>query len=250
MVVDALPNLPTPLPRRTARVVALMARVIAYTRVSTSEQADSGAGLEAQRAAILAEAERRGWQEADLTFVEDAGYSGKDLNRPGIAAALDALRHHRADALVVSKLDRLSRSMLDFAGLMDRASREKWALVALDVGVDTTTPQGEMVAAVMAVFAQFERRLIGERTKAALAVKKAAGVRLGRPRLIPEEIVARIVTERSSGATLRAIADGLNRDAVPTAMRGRQWWVATVQGVLAQAGSSAPSAPTSMEVRA
>jgi len=220
-----------------------MARVIAYTRVSTSEQADSGAGLEAQRAAILAEAERRGWQEADLTFVEDAGYSGKDLNRPGIAAALDALRHHRADALVVSKLDRLSRSMLDFAGLMDRASREKWALVALDVGVDTTTPQGEMVAAVMAVFAQFERRLIGERTKAALAVKKAAGVRLGRPRLIPEEIVARIVAERSSGATLRAIADGLNRDSVPTAMRGRQWWVATVQGVLSQASPSAFTPP-------
>jgi DNA invertase Pin-like site-specific DNA recombinase len=248
MVVDALPNLPTPFPRRTARVVALMARVIAYTRVSTSEQADSGAGLEAQRAAILAEAERRGWQEADLTFVEDAGYSGKDLNRPGIAAALDALRHHRADALVVSKLDRLSRSMLDFAGLMDRASREKWALVALDVGVDTTTPQGEMVAAVMAVFAQFERRLIGERTKAALAVKKAAGVRLGRPRLIPEEIVARIAAERSSGATLRAIADGLNRDGVPTSMGGRRWWVATVQGVLAQAGSSASPAATRGEV--
>jgi DNA invertase Pin-like site-specific DNA recombinase len=227
-----------------------MSRVIAYTRVSTDEQADSRAGLDAQRAAILAEAERRGWQEADLTFVEDAGYSGKDLNRPGIAAALDALRHHRADALVVSKLDRLSRSMLDFAGLMDRASREKWALVALDVGVDTTTPQGEMVAAVMAVFAQFERRLIGERTKAALAVKKAAGVRLGRPRLIPEEIVARIVAERSSGATLRAIADGLNRDGVPTAMRGRQWWVATVQGVLAQAGSPASSAPGTMVVGA
>ena len=227
-----------------------MSRVIAYTRVSTDEQADSRAGLDAQRAAILAEAERRGWQEADLTFVEDAGYSGKDLNRPGIAAALDALRHHRADALVVSKLDRLSRSMLDFAGLMDRASREKWALVALDVGVDTTTPQGEMVAAVMAVFAQFERRLIGERTKSALAVKKAAGVRLGRPRLIPEEIVARIAAERSSGATLRAIADALNRDGIPTSMHGRQWWVATVQGVLAQAGSSASSAPGAMEVKA
>ena len=215
-----------------------MSRVIAYTRVSTDEQADSRAGLDAQRAAILAEAERRGWQEADVTFIEDAGYSGKDLNRPGIAAALDALRHHRADALVVSKLDRLSRSMLDFAGLMDRASREKWALVALDVGVDTTTPQGEMVAAVMAVFAQFERRLIGERTKSALAVKKAAGVRLGRPRVIPDQIVARIVAERTAGRTLRAIVDGLNDDAVPTAMGGRRWYVSTVQSVLGP--SSAP----------
>src|SRR5450759_4012152 len=124
---------------------------------------------------------------------------------------------------------------------------EHWALIALDLNVDPSTPAGEAMAAMLATFAQFERRLIGERTKSALAVKKAAGVRLGRPRLIPEEIAARIVAERSSGATLRAIADGLNRDAVPTAMRGRQWWVATVQGVLAQAGSSPASAASSRE---
>jgi DNA invertase Pin-like site-specific DNA recombinase len=209
-----------------------MAKVIAYTRVSTDEQADSGAGLAAQRAAILAEAQRRGWTEADVTFIEDAGYSGKNLDRPGIEGALDALRHHRADTLVVSKLDRLSRSMLDFAALMDRATREHWALVALDLGVDTTTPQGEMMANVMATFAQFERRLIGQRTKDALAMKKAAGVRLGRPRMIPDEIVARIRGERSAGATLRAIADGLNHDAVPTAMGGGKWYISTLQAVL------------------
>ena len=120
----------------------------------------------------------------------------------------------------------------------------------LVLGIDTSTPAGEAMAAMLATFAQFERRLIGERTKSALAVKKAAGVRLGRPRLIPEEIVARIVAERASGATLRAIADRLNRDGVPTAMRGRQWWVATVQGVLAQASSSASSAAGGVEVRA
>jgi DNA invertase Pin-like site-specific DNA recombinase len=143
-------------------------RVIGYLRCSTEEQADSRAGLEAQRMAILAEAQRRGWDEADLTFVEDAGFSGKNLDRPGIATALDALRHRRADTLVVSKLDRLSRSMLDFAGLMDRAGREHWALVALDLGVDTSTPAGEAMASVLATFAQLERRLIGERTNDAL----------------------------------------------------------------------------------
>jgi DNA invertase Pin-like site-specific DNA recombinase len=211
-----------------------MARVIAYTRVSTDEQADSGAGLAAQRAAILAEAQRRGWAEPELTFVEDAGYSGKDLKRPGIAAALEALRSRRADTLVVSKLDRLSRSMLDFAGLMDRSTKEGWALLALDLGVDTTTPQGEMVASVMATFAQFERRLIGQRTKDALAARRAAGVRLGRPRLIPKPVVARIVAERAGGATLRAIVDGLNRDGVPTAGGGRAWHIGTVQRVLRQ----------------
>ena len=227
-----------------------MTRTIAYLRCSTEEQADSRAGLDAQRAAILVEAKRRGWDEADVTFIEDAGFSGKNLDRPGIETALDALRHRKADTLVVSKLDRLSRSLVDFAGLMDRASREHWALIALDLNVDTSTPAGEAMAAMLATFAQFERRLIGERTKAALAVKKAAGVRLGRPRLIPGDIVARIAAERSSGATLRAIADGLNRDGVPTAMRGRQWWVATVQGVLAQAGSSASPGVSGREVRA
>ena len=148
-------------------------RAIGYIRVSTDEQAASGAGLAAQRAAILAEAERRGWQLVDV--IEDAGYSGKSMKRPGIAAALDALRQKRADTLVVAKLDRLSRSMLDFAALMDRASHEHWALVALDLGVDTTTPSGEAMANVMATFAQFERRLIAQRTRDALAQTALGG---------------------------------------------------------------------------
>ena len=214
-----------------------MPKTIAYIRCSTEEQADSRAGLDAQRAAILAEAQRRGWDEADLTFIEDKGFSGKNLDRPGIEAALDALQRRKADTLVVSKLDRLSRSLVDFAGLMARASREHWALIALDLNVDTSTPAGEAMAAMLATFAQFERRLIGERTKAALAVRKSQGVRLGRPRLIPEAIVARIVAERSSGATLRAIADRLNDDEVPTAMGGRRWHVSTVQGVLGTGAS-------------
>src|SRR5664280_942601 len=137
-----------------------MSRTIAYLRCSTEEQADSRAGLDAQRAAILAEAQRRGWDEADVTFIEDAGFSGKNLDRPGIEAALDALRHRRATTLVVSKLDRLSRSLVDFAGLMDRASREHWALIALDLNVDTSTPAGEAMAAMLATFAQFELSLI------------------------------------------------------------------------------------------
>lgn len=210
-----------------------MSRVIAYTRCSTEEQADSRAGLDAQRASILVEARRRGWAECDMTFIEDAGYSGKDLYRPGISAALDALGRKKADTLVVAKLDRLSRSILDFAALMDQASRERWALVALDLGVDTTTPQGELMANVMATFAQFERRLIGQRTKDALATRRAAGVRLGRPRVTPEDVVHRIVSERQTGATLRTIVDGLNRDAVPTARGGRQWYVSTVQAIAA-----------------
>jgi DNA invertase Pin-like site-specific DNA recombinase len=85
---------------------------------------------------------------------------------------------------------------------------------------------------VSAVFAELERKLIGERTKAALAQKKAAGVRLGRPRSLPAPVVARVAEARARGLTLRAIADELNRDGVPTAHGGTQWWAETVRGVL------------------
>src|SRR5207245_2171781 len=109
--------------------------IIGYVRVSTEEQADSRLGIEAQRAAILTEARRRGWDEGDLTFVEDAGYTAKNLNRPGIQAALAALEAGQADTLVVAKLDRLTRSMGDFTNLLQAAAKHHWALVALDLQV-------------------------------------------------------------------------------------------------------------------
>ena len=89
----------------------------------------------------------------------------KDLKRPGVQEALRALKAGEGEALVVAKLDRLSRSMIDFTGLMGRAQKEGWALVALDCAVDTTTPAGEAMAHMLATFAQFERRLISQRTK-------------------------------------------------------------------------------------
>jgi DNA invertase Pin-like site-specific DNA recombinase len=144
-----------------------------------------------------AECERRGWT---LGFLfEDAGYSAKNLKRPGIGSALEALEKREAAGLVVAKLDRLSRSMLDFTAIMATAQRQTWAIVALDCAVDTTTPAGEAMAHVLATFAHFERRLIGQRTREALAVKRAAGVRLGRPPEIPEPVAARIREARSSG---------------------------------------------------
>lgn len=206
-------------------------RVIGYARVSTSEQADSRLGLEAQRAAILAECRRRGWELIEM--LEDGGHSAKDLRRPGIRLALEALERKKADALVVGKLDRLSRSMLDFTSLMEKAQRQGWALVALDAPVDTTTPAGEAMASVLAVFSQFERRLIGQRTKEALAQKRAQGVRLGRPRQLPEKVRKRIKRRRAAGHTLARIADDLNREGVATAQGGAKWYPSTVRAVLA-----------------
>jgi DNA invertase Pin-like site-specific DNA recombinase len=150
-------------------------RVVGYVRVSTDEQGMSGAGLEAQRRAIVAECERRGWQLVGV--LDDAGYSAKDLKRPGVQEALRVLRAGEASALVVAKLDRLSRSLLDFTALMGAAQKQTWALVALDCAVDTSTPTGEAMANMLATFAQFERRMIAQRTREALAVKRASGVR-------------------------------------------------------------------------
>ena len=132
---------------------------------------------------------------------------------------------------MVSKLDRLSRSVMDFASIVERSQREGWAIVALDLGVDTSTPSGELVANVMASVAQWERKVIGQRTKDALAVKRSEGVRLGRPVSLPEAIRERILADRLTGLSYRAIAEALNTEGVPTAQGGRAWYAATVRAV-------------------
>jgi DNA invertase Pin-like site-specific DNA recombinase len=209
-------------------------RIVGYARVSTAEQGQSGLGLQAQRDRIVEEAARRGWELAEVLV--DDGYSAKSLDRPAIRQALDMLRTHQADALVVSRLDRLSRSLFDFAGLMERSRREGWQLVALDLGVDTSTPSGEMLAGVLATFAQYERRLIGQRTRDALAVKRAQGHRLGRPVALPGDLRRRIVRLRTRhGWSLPRIAARLNAEGVATAQGGRAWHPGTVAAVLRSA---------------
>lgn len=186
-------------------------------------------GIEAQRSAISAEADRRGWQ---VEWVEDAGRSGKDINRPGISRALDLLRQGQAEALVVSKLDRLSRSLADFARLLELASKQGWGVVAIDLGIDTTTPTGELVASIMASVSQWERRMIGLRTREGLAEARKAGKQIGSPVLLPVEVEQRILAERAAGLTLAAIADGLNDDSVPLPRGGGVWYPASVRAVL------------------
>ncbi len=221
--------------RKADKVTGGDLRVVAYTRVSTSEQADSGAGLTAQRDAITAAASQRGWRL--VRTIEEAGVSAKSLDRPGLTEALAMIEAGKADALLVSKLDRLSRSLLDFSTLMERSRRKGWALIALDLGVDTSTPSGELMANVLATFAQFERRLIGQRTKDALAVKRAEGVQLGRPRTLDDKIVASIVSMREDGLSLAAIAKQLTDEGVPTAQGGARWYPSTVRHVLGYASA-------------
>ncbi|MDP9223740.1 MAG: recombinase family protein [Actinomycetota bacterium] len=208
-----------------------MTTVVGYIRVSTDEQAQSGAGMEAQRVAIEAEAKRRGWKLA--TLYEDAAASGKSMRgRQGLEKALRAVEAGQADALVVAKLDRLSRSLLDFASLMERSRRRGWSLVALDLGVDTTTPSGALMANVLASFAEFERRLIGQRTRDALAVRKRQGVKLGRFKGAPPDVSRRIVEMHRGGASLNAIAAKLTAERIPTAQGAVRWYASSVRVIV------------------
>lgn len=206
--------------------------VVGYLRVSTQEQVDSAAGLTAQRLAIQAAADRRGWTV--VAWCADEGVSGSSTQgRPGLAEALALIRSGQAGTLMASKLDRLFRSLQDFATTMAASLAEGWSLVALDLGVDTSSPSGRFMATVMAGAAQWEREIIGQRTKDALAVKRAQGVRLGAPQKLPQHVVDRIVAERAAGGTLAAIGAALEAEGVATARGGPRWWPATLSAVLA-----------------
>jgi DNA invertase Pin-like site-specific DNA recombinase len=206
-------------------------RVVGYVRVSTEEQGDQGAGMEAQRRAITTACLARGWELAAIH--EDVASCKSVSRRPRLETAMAAIRSGDAVALVVAKMDRLSRSVIDAARTIEDARREGWNLVALDLGVDFSTAAGTAMAQMTAVFAELERRLIGEWTRAALAVKKAQCVHLGRPPALDEKVRRRIRRERAAGRTLRAIADRLNADAVPTGHGGARWHPSTVRFVVA-----------------
>jgi DNA invertase Pin-like site-specific DNA recombinase len=217
--------------RKARRPAASTTRVVGYIRVSTAEQVVSGLGLDAQRASIRGECQRRGWALVEIE--EDAGISGAAIaKRPGLDTALDLLASGKADVLMAHRLDRVSRSVFDLSGLLARAQRERWQPVFLENGLDCTSPHGEAMTHVTAAFSQLERRLISQRTSAALAVKKANGVRLGRPRTIPPAVAASVVAERKSGATLQSIADRLTAAGVPTAQGGARWYPSTVASLM------------------
>jgi DNA invertase Pin-like site-specific DNA recombinase len=205
-------------------------KMIAYTRVSTEEQANSGLGLAAQEAAIAREAAHKGW---DVTWLVDVGSGARMDNRPGITEALRRLAAHEADGLVVAKLDRLSRSVNDFSGTLDNARRQGWALVSLDFGIDTTTPVGELVANNMAAVSQWERRVISQRTREALAAKRERGERMGAPRLATSTAVARIMALSATGLGVRAIARALTAEGIPSPRGGPVWYPTTVARLIA-----------------
>lgn len=208
-------------------------RTAIYLRVSTAEQGRSGLGLEAQEAqcrAALAVSD----DEVAGVFV-DVGVSGSVApeKRPGASAMLNALARHEIDAVIVAKLDRLSRSTIHAAQLIDWFRSHGKNLRALDMGVDLATPQGRFVVQMLSAFAEMELGVMAQRQRDAHAARRARGIAGARGTLKRErpDLVERITGERAAGMTWQAIADGLNRDGVPTLRGGSSWRVSSVQTV-------------------
>jgi DNA invertase Pin-like site-specific DNA recombinase len=218
-----------------------MERAVAYYRVSTRQQHRSGLGIEAQRATVTRFAETENLRII-AEYVEAETGKGADAldRRPQLAAARNA-----KGCVLVSKLDRLSRDVAFVAGLM----AQRVPFIVAELGRDADPFMLHLYAAL----AEKERRLISERTKAALAIRKASGGKLGNPINIREagamgraslgasadeharNLLPVLRTVRNEGATtLAAITFALNERRIPTA-RGGQWHVSTVANLVARA---------------
>ena len=202
--------------------------VVGYCRVKVQERVPPGSSLKDQEKAIRKECESRGYEL--LALYSDAG-SPDVRGRPALSSALSSLNEGNGSVLMVTTLDRLTRSMHVAARVMASAERGGWSIVALDSAVDTTSTEGSALVEVLAIFDEMERKLIGEQEVRPEFSIRRPPPKLGRPSTLPTDVVLRIVESRRAGATWAAIADELNESDVPTAQGGKQWYPATVRHV-------------------
>jgi site-specific DNA recombinase len=215
---------------------------VGYIRVSTSEQSESGLGLAAQESAIRAR-----YDDVE-TIYEDRGCSGADSKRPGLMAAIEALR--RGDILAVAKLDRLSRERFLSAWIEKECVRRGARVVSVaGEGTQDDDPASVLLRHIVDAFAQFERAQIGARTSAALQAKASRGEKTGgdtpigydvdedghlTPNVNEQEVIAIIRELKVRGYSLRQISAQLERDSV--AVRGKTTWhPQTVSNILKKA---------------
>jgi DNA invertase Pin-like site-specific DNA recombinase len=203
-------------------------RVIGYVRIGPREKSASRSDLHAQREIIERECARRGW---DLTRVDEDIRSGRTLQRPRLTAALASCRAGDADGIVVARLDRLTYSLDHLAQLVREALERGFNLVAPDLGVDLSTPEGRHLATVLATAARWTPRSLGRRAGRAIAGQRGTRGR-GRPVSTPPELAGRIRSLRRQGWTLQAICDALNSEGVPTPRGGAEWRPTSLRAVL------------------
>jgi site-specific DNA recombinase len=221
-------------------------RAVAYARVSTLEQANEGISLGAQQKRLQAHCVAKGWELVKV--VVDAGASAKNLNRDGAREVLELARRRSCDVVVVVKLDRMFRNATDALNTTNEFRRFGVDFASLTEDFDTSTAAGKMFFSLIATFAEFERNLIGDRTREALASKRADGFRVGEiplgyeaeadGRLVPveeeQQVIEQILELRGRGLGYLRIAKQLNREGV-SAKKGGKWHAKTVRGVLERA---------------
>jgi DNA invertase Pin-like site-specific DNA recombinase len=211
-------------PWRSPSRVAPGSSLIGYVTVP----ADVGAGTADQSAAAIESmCERCDWKL--LEIVRDRE-SGRILERPGLGYALERIANGDASGLVVSDLQRLSGSIGDLGVLMDWFRQARATLIALDLGIDTSTPEGDHVAETLIALSTHEHERIASRTRMGLAAAVRAN---GRPAVSDRpELRERIAAMRAANMTLQAIADQLNAEHVPTLRGGTKWRPSSIQAAL------------------
>ncbi len=219
-------------------------KAIGYIRVSTEEQAESGLSMSHQAAKI--EAYCLAMDIELVAMIEDSGKSAKNLNRPGLQKALEMLKGKEAEALVILKLDRLTRSVKDLGALVELFEKTGAALVSVQDSINTRTAAGRLVLNVLGSVAQWEREAIGERTAAALHEKRRQGKLAGNipygfnladdgETLIPnpqEKKALEIMQElRNRGLSLRTIARELESRGIK-AKNGGKWHAKVISQIV------------------
>jgi site-specific DNA recombinase len=218
-----------------------MTKAIGYIRVSTQEQATHGYSLDAQTAKLQAYASLYDIELIDI--VVDAGVSAKSLKREGLQRVLNTLDNGGADAVLIFKLDRLTRSVKDWNVLIEKYFTDK-ALLSVSDQIDTRTAAGRLCLNVLMSVAQWERETIGERTSTALQYKKSQGEHVGsnpygyeavekvlQPIRDEAAAIALMQEMKASGETLQAIADELNTQGIAT-KRGGKWYATSIKNIL------------------
>lgn len=214
-------------------------RAILYSRVSTSDQ-NADAQFDQMR-------EMAGYKKYNVIAEISDVISGTRDKRPGLDRALELLSTGEADILVVSRLDRLGRSVTGILGLFARAQSEGWSIAIRDLDLDTSTPSGQLTLVVLAGMASFERQLISARTKEALQALKDRGVVLGSAPT-PEAVAAPAIALREKGLSYAAICDVLNEQGHKT-MMGCSWNPSQVERVCRRAGVKSVETPLERKQR-
>jgi DNA invertase Pin-like site-specific DNA recombinase len=205
-----------------------------YARVSTQIQVSDGMSLDIQERSLKSAAELAGYTRVEL--IREEGRSGKNITgRPALTAALKRLDKGEAQAMFVTRIDRLARSTTDFLDIVDRANKNSWRLVMMDLNLDTSTYQGRFVVTIMSALAEMERNIIAARQRDVHDDRRKRGIKwgvdMGPMNKTPEEIRERIKRERVAGVSYNKIAEGLNRDGI-TGQNGGKWYPTTVKNLL------------------